>query len=77
MDDHEALVTHHAERNLPNLAIVGPIVELRYDFALKDAGGTEQVYAANADDLLALGFVPLEVHSPSCVHNSCTYFKFP
>jgi hypothetical protein len=61
MDDDEARVVDHAERNEPDFAIVLPVVTPRQNIAFEDQGCVDDIDAPGPQDLLPLVVVPFEI----------------
>ena len=64
MNDDEAFVIDHAERDETDLAVVATIIDPGKNLALEDLGCIDHVDAAFLDDLFPLHLVPFEFHEP-------------
>src|SRR6218665_1296483 len=68
MDNHIGVARHHSQRNKPDLAIVGSVVDPRDDDALEDQRRQQQVDPTLDHDLATLVLVPLELQcSPQTI----------
>lgn len=60
MDDHEAIVANHPDRDVPLLAIVGSIVSSSDHLTFKDKSRVQEIHIAFRDRLLSLSLVPFK-----------------
>ena len=65
MHDEEHLTLHQSQRNLPNLAIVQPVIDHGQHRPLKDQRRIQHIDAVFLDPVPALGLVPFEFHRVS------------
>ena len=87
MHDQKHLIIHQSQRNLPDLAIVHPVIDHGQYRPLKDQRRIKHIYAVFLYALLALVFIPFEfqwklslIWPPSgalFVHEKCTLCKSP